>query len=282
MIDASKRGALVAMVILFFSVPVYGQKKKPVAKPAADTNAMLSDRFYGTLLDGDDSIITVLQLDHRQRDNFGFFTLDQVEKRPDGRVLQLDPINGEWSISKGTANSEDAIVVQLEGEDRMMFFLRQNDSTLQKLTPTKEETLATESYLLRRKINQLAAKKDTLSPLEMAMRRFSGKYVGNLPCSDCNSVLSTLILKYNGRGKTGDYTLIDKYMGARSGDITNERKGKWTSTLKHTGNIIIIDADKRGRESYYLTNKNGSITPLDRNQRKIEGTADLTLKKQQK
>ncbi len=280
MIEVSRWSVLAFAAVLVLAAPAYAQKKKAAAKPVADTNAMLNDRFYGTLLDGDDSVITVLQLDHMRRDNFGFFTLDQVEKRPDGRVLQLDPINGEWRISKGSANSEDATVVQLEGEDRMMFFLRQNDSTLLKLTPTKEEIESTESYLLRRRVIQVSAKKDTLSPSEMAMRRCSGKYAGKLPCGDCASILSTLTLKYGGRGKSGEYTLADKYIGTKSGDIINERKGRWTYMAKKGGSIVVLDVDKRGRETYYLINKNGSLTPLDRNQQKIDSPQDQTMKRQ--
>lgn len=271
---------LVVVAMLLLATSAYAQKKKPAAKPVADTNAMLNDRFYGTLLDGEDSVITVLQLDHKKRDNFGFFTLEQIEKRPDGRVLQLDPINGEWRMSKGSANSEDATVVQLEGEDRMMFFLRQNDSTLQKLTPTKEEIEYTESYLLRRRVIHTVVKKDTLSPSEMAMKRCAGRYVGKLPCADCISILSTLTLKYSGRGKSGEYTLADKYIGTRNGDITNERKGRWTYVAKQGGSIIVLDVDKRGRETYYLLNKSASLTPLDRNQQKIDSPQDQTMKKQ--
>ncbi len=269
---------MIAMLLL--AVPAYAQKKKVAAKTVPDTSAMRGAKFYGTLLDDEDSVVTVLQLDRRKNDNFGFFTLDEVTIKPGGRKFPPQASSGKWTTLKGSASDEDAAVIQLEGGDKLMFFLLQNDSTLQKLTATKEEIYATESYLLRRRETMVTAKKDTLSPVEMAMRRYSGKFVGKFPCSDCNSIVSTLTLKYSGRGKSGDYTLTDKYMGSKNGDITNERKGKWTYTAKQGGNIIIIDTDKRGRESYYLTNNNGTITPLDRNQQKIEGTADRTMRKQ--
>ena len=274
------------MILLLLSQQANAQKKKKVIRSVVDTNAVLHDKYHGTVMVGGDSVFTLLQLDHKINTDYGTFTLDEAYKKPGGRILQSQTI-GKWNILTATVHDaddnmvlENTDIIQVDGSDKVLFFIKTDDSTLRKLDPQLKLIEPVESYLLSRRIKAVPVKKDTLTPLEANMKKLSGRYAGKLPCADCSAITSTLTLKFAPHARSGDFTLTDKYFGSPGGDITNERRGKWNYTTKPQGNIITIDADKRGRESYYLVNKNGTLTPLDKNLQKINSPVDQTMRKQ--
>ncbi len=269
--------------MLLLAVPAGAQKKKKVTKPIIDSNAIVTDKYTGTIIVVDDSVYSVLQLDHKLNADHGNFVLDETYKKPGGRILQSQT-TGKWDILKATVHDNDdniivenARVVQVDGSDKVLFFLPVDDSTFRKLDPQFKIMEPIESYLLSRRVKPVPIKKDTLSSYELNMRKVAGRYVGKLPCADCISITSTLSLKYVTHAKSGDFVLTDKYIGTKNGDLTNERKGRWNYASKPGGNRIVLDYDKKGRESYFLINKNGSLTPLDKNQQKINSPVDQTM-----
>ncbi|MCD6012776.1 MAG: putative lipoprotein NlpE involved in copper resistance [Flavipsychrobacter sp.] len=277
---------LCVFAILLLATPANAQKKKKVTKPVIDTNAILSDKYSGTIMVQDDSVYTVLQLDHKMNTDHGAFMLDETYKKPDGRILRSQT-PGKWEVLKGTIHdgedniiAENTNILQVDGSDKVLFFMWVDDSTIRKIDPQLKLIEPIDHYLLSRKAKYVPVKKDTLTPFEINMRKLAGRYVGKLPCADCIGITSTLSLRYSLHAKSGDYVLTDKYIGTKSGDITNDRKGRWNYISKSGGNNIVLDFDKKGRESYYLINKNGSLTPLDRNQQKINSPVDQTLRRQ--
>lgn len=275
--------AFAGFMILFLSAPCYGQKKKKTVKPAIDTNSMLQDIFAGPLPDGDDTIYTSLTLNHKINHDYGTFSLDQTKNNRGETRTYTTP--GNWTVLNGSAVDEYEKVVALESPDFSLFFLRRPDGKLQKLNAKLEEVEPTQSYILAPLIKSAKlAVNDTLTTLEKNMRSLSGTYKGKLHCANCTSITSTLTLNYKLHAKTGAYTLNDKYLGTSTGDINNEKKGKWSFVSKQVdgvkGMVVVLDSDIRGRESWYLVKKDGNLIQLDKNCQRISAPVDQTLKKQ--
>jgi hypothetical protein len=277
---------LLVLVFVLMCVPAFGQKKaKKSSKPALDTTTIYHDIFRGVLPDGHDSIITLLQLDHKLYHDEGTFNLDESYKKTGGRLPSVKS-QGFWTVLKGDADDDDATVVEVDGEDYQQFFLRRNDSTLQKIDATLHIIEPAEAYLMRRIAGKpVIIKKAALPENDKTMHKLAGTYKGKLHCADCSSISSTLLLQYRGNSKMGTYVLTDKYIGTKTGDIVHEKKGRWSYVSKlieadHKTNIIVLDSDKRGKELWYYVKKDGNIVQLDKSQQEIKAPFDQTLKKQ--
>jgi hypothetical protein len=95
--------------------------------------------------------------------------------------------------------------------------------------------------------------------------------------------MSVLNLHFKAHNRFGEYTLNDKYTGTTNGDITNNRKGRWSYTAKlieadHKSLIIVLDPDLRGRETYYYVRKDG-IIQIDNTSHLFESKGDRTLRR---
>jgi len=241
--------------------------------------------FNGNLIRGNDTIPTLLELDHITNKDEGTFRMMETIKGPDGKPERFTT-PGNWDVQAHQLheNEDDARVVALngEGQEFQMFLVRRNDSTLQKLDATYHEMDPASFYTLS-KVRGKTIEKNTLTEQDNTMMKLSGNYKGKLPCADCNAINTTLTLRFKAHAKSGDYTLSDKYLGTKNGDITNDRKGKWSYISKlieadHKTLIIVLDPDKRGRETYYFVKRDG-IIQVDHNLHRIESPTDQTLRK---
>ncbi len=286
MIPRISFNALITLLILILSIPAFGQKKKKIQKPVADSEIVYHDIYHGNIVKGDDTLMTTLRLDHKLYYDMGTFVMDEVYKRPGpgGRTLANNS-TGTWTVLKETMDDEDVTMIELDGTESVYFFLRKDDSTLQKLNAIKQEDTPVVNNLLSCRVIPGVYKKDTLTEREINMRRLSGRYVGKSPCADCNSITSTLKLQYKIHAKSGDYVLSDKYFGTKTGDLTTESKGRWSYVNKVVegfgrSSVIVLETGIRGRELYYLVKRNGGIIRLDPEMKPVAGPIDQTMKRQ--
>ncbi len=240
--------------------------------------------YRGTIPHGDDSELILLELVRSVATGEPSFTLDEIIRKPGKPDLGKKTV-GNWYISSGRLDDEEAQVLELRSRDEIMFFLQINDSMLQKIDGTQHDIEPVSRYMIRKTKIVPSVRHDTISEHDKTMQRLSGTYKGKLSCADCNSILSSLTLQYKVHSKTGDYTLTDKYLGTKSGDATNERKGKWNYQSQlieadHKSNVIVLDPDKPGHEAYYLTKKDGSIIQVDKSLKRSITPQEQSLKRQ--
>lgn len=291
MIMTALRNMLIVVTVLTILAPAYAQKKnksKPKAKePVIDTNQVVHDIYTGVLMgENGDTIAMLLQLHHKLYHSEGSIDIDETYKKTGGRSL-LFKTTGTWFNAQDYPEDVDATVVHIEADEKSMFFLHREDGNLQKLDATLKIIEPEDQYIfaLKHPANE-PKRKDTVTEAERTMRRLAGTYKGKLPCADCSAISSTLVLKFGkGHAKAGDYVLTDKYIGGSHGDITNEKKGKWSYVSRRIeadrkSTIIVLDSDKRGRETYYFIKKDGNIIQVDRGMKRIESPVDQTLKRQ--
>lgn len=96
----------------------------------------------------------------------------------------------------------------------------------------------------------------TTSPVPAADRALPmlvGIFTGTLPCADCSGIRTdiTLVTSNPARSSEGTFSLVEHYLGTRSGDRAFRRHGRWT-TVKGTKSIpdaIVyqLTADDGGR-----------------------------------
>ncbi len=285
MIPRITKHTFAVIIILVLSIPAFGQKKKKIQKPVADSDIVYHDIYHGSIIKGDDTLMTTLRLDHKLYYDMGTFTMDEVYKRPGpgGRTLANNTV-GTWTVLKETMDDEDVTMIELDGTESVYFFLRKDDSTIQKLNAIKQEDTPAVNNMLSCRVIPVVYKKDTLTEREINMRRLSGRYVGKSNCTDCNSITSTLKLQYKIHAKSGDYVLSDKYFGTKTGDLTTESKGKWSYVNKVVegygrSSVIVLETGVRGREMYYLVKKNGGIIRLDPEMKPVTGPVDQTMRR---
>lgn len=280
---------LLPILTLVLALPAMGQKKAPVKKtvkvPEVDTNEIIHDIYSGILPSAKgDSVETLLALHHKRNHAEGTFDLDETYIKQGARGFSLKTM-GNWQERKDYPDDIDATMVELSNADRIEFFLRREDGDLQHLSPIMKEIEPAGNYILALRHSGPTQKtKDVPTQYETEMRKLTGTYSGKLPCPHCNSISSTLVLRFGkGHATAGDYILTDKYIGGSKGDVTDVKKGRWHYESKrieadHKSTIIVLDYDKKGRETYYFVKKNG-IIQLDRSLQPIPSATDQTLKK---
>ncbi|MEI9981255.1 MAG: copper resistance protein NlpE [Edaphobacter sp.] len=113
-----------------------------------------------------------------------------------------------------------------------------------------------------------------------------GVYKGTLPCADCEGLDTTLRIYAKGRF---DFTYAffvrtQTYRGAPKGDVTFSDRGDWAmlrgdATDENATVYQLNPDDEKRSESYLLDDGGNALVMLDKEQRPIESTANLTLRK---
>ncbi len=113
-----------------------------------------------------------------------------------------------------------------------------------------------------------------------------GVYKGSLPCADCEGLETTLRLYTKAKF---DFTYAffvrtQTYRGAPKGDVTFSDRGDWAllrgDATDENATVYQLNPDDEKRSESYLVDEGGNaLVMLDKEQKPIDSTANLTLRK---
>ncbi len=113
-----------------------------------------------------------------------------------------------------------------------------------------------------------------------------GVYKGTLPCADCEGLETTLRMYTKGKFDFtyAFYVRTQTYRGAPKGDVTFSDRGDWTllrgdATDDDATVYQLNPEDEKRSESYLVQDGGKALVMLDKEQRPIDTTANLTLNK---
>jgi copper homeostasis protein (lipoprotein) len=113
-----------------------------------------------------------------------------------------------------------------------------------------------------------------------------GVYKGTLPCADCSGLDTQLRLYAKGKFDTtyAFYVRTQTYRGAPHGDVTFSDRGDWAvlrgDAVNPDATVYQLDPDnEQGSESLLLTDNGDALVQLGRDQKPIETTMNLTLRR---
>ncbi len=113
-----------------------------------------------------------------------------------------------------------------------------------------------------------------------------GVYKGTLPCADCQGLDTVLRIYAKGKFDTtyAFYVRTQTYRGAPHGDVTYSDRGDWAllrgDATDENATVYQLNPDNEQKsESLLVQDGGGSLVQLDKEQRPIESTANLTLKR---
>ena len=111
-----------------------------------------------------------------------------------------------------------------------------------------------------------------------------GIYKGTLPCADCEGLETTLRMYTKGKFDFtyAFYVRTQTYRGAPKGDVTFSDRGDWTllrgdATDENATVYQLNPENEKGSESYLVQDDGKTLVMLDKEQKPIETTANLTL-----
>jgi copper homeostasis protein (lipoprotein) len=111
-----------------------------------------------------------------------------------------------------------------------------------------------------------------------------GVYKGTLPCADCEGLDTTLRIYAKGRFDFtyAFYVRTQTYRGAPRGDVTMSDRGDWAllrgdATDENATVYQLNPENEKGSESYLLQDAGKALVMLDKEQKPIDTTANLTL-----
>ncbi len=111
-----------------------------------------------------------------------------------------------------------------------------------------------------------------------------GVYKGTLPCADCEALETTLRMYTKGKFDFtySFYVRTQTYRGAPKGDVTFSDRGDWTllrgDATDENATVYQLNPDDEKRSESYLVQDGGkALVMLDKEQRPIDTTANLTL-----
>jgi uncharacterized lipoprotein NlpE involved in copper resistance len=111
-----------------------------------------------------------------------------------------------------------------------------------------------------------------------------GVYKGTLPCADCEGLDTTLRIYAKGRFDFtyAFYVRTQTYRGAPRGDVTMSDRGDWAllrgdATDENATVYQLNPENGKGSESYLLQDAGKALVMLDKEQKPIDTTANLTL-----
>jgi copper homeostasis protein (lipoprotein) len=113
-----------------------------------------------------------------------------------------------------------------------------------------------------------------------------GVYKGTLPCADCEGLDTVLRLYAKGKFDTtyAFYVRTQTYKGAPKGDVTYSDRGDWAvlrgDAEDENATVYQLNPDdEQHSESLLLQDNGDSLVQLDRDQKPIDSTLNLTLTK---
>jgi hypothetical protein len=109
-----------------------------------------------------------------------------------------------------------------------------------------------------------------------------GAFAGVLPCADCSGIRSELRLyTEQPSGRPTCYEVTETYLGARDGDRTVRRAGRWTilrgSATDPDATVYQLDYDRADGQQNSLRVSDAELRLLDRDQREITSSAPHSL-----
>lgn len=113
-----------------------------------------------------------------------------------------------------------------------------------------------------------------------------GVYKGTLPCADCEGL--DTVLRIYAKGKFdftyAFYVRTQTYRGAPRGNVTMSDRGDWAllrgdATDENATVYQLNPENEKGSESYLLQDGGATLVMLDKDQKPIDTTANLTLKR---
>lgn len=113
--------------------------------------------------------------------------------------------------------------------------------------------------------------------------KYTGTYLGTIPCADCQGISMELTLQESGRSKAKTFVLKQKYLGKPASKNAHIISGKWflATGNKQNPKAKVLQLIPDGKEDlmYFELMKDGSIKLLDRRQNQIKSKHNYTLKK---
>ena len=111
-----------------------------------------------------------------------------------------------------------------------------------------------------------------------------GAFAGVLPCADCSGIRSELRLyTEQPSGRPTRYEATETYLGARDGDRTVRRAGRWTilrgSATDPDATVYQLDYDRANGQQNLLRVSDAELRLLDRDQREITSSAPHSLRR---
>jgi uncharacterized lipoprotein NlpE involved in copper resistance len=113
-----------------------------------------------------------------------------------------------------------------------------------------------------------------------------GVYKGTLPCADCDALDTVLRLYAKGKFDTtyAFYVRTRTYRGAPNGDVVLTDRGDWAvlrgdATDENATVYQLNPDDEQHSESLLLQEDGNTLVQLDRDQKPIDSTMNLTLQK---
>jgi copper homeostasis protein (lipoprotein) len=111
-----------------------------------------------------------------------------------------------------------------------------------------------------------------------------GVYKGTLPCADCEGLETTMRLYTKAKFDFtyAFYVRTQTYRGAPKGDVTFSDRGDWTllrgdATDENATVYQLNPENEKGSESYLVQDDAKTLVMLDKEQKPIDTTANLTL-----
>ena len=113
---------------------------------------------------------------------------------------------------------------------------------------------------------------------------YTGTYKGVLPCADCKGIEMELTLLLDGKSKSKQFILKQKYIGKSTASNAETITGKWFMATGNKQNpkakILQLIPDTNSDLLYFELMKDGSIKLLDRGQEQYKSKLNYTLRKQ--
>jgi predicted secreted protein len=100
------------------------------------------------------------------------------------------------------------------------------------------------------------------------------RYVGTLPCKDCDGIRTDLRLFTNSAGEPASFELNELYLGTPEGDRSYTTKGRWKilrgSPADPNATIYEFDSDPTGRMSFLVLEKKYELRLLSQSRAELD------------
>lgn len=116
--------------------------------PKVNKDGVITDIFKGMISEKNKAYATELSLQHKPYYDMGSFALT---------ITPAESVNnqslvaqGEWTVLKGSAKDENAVVVEIDTKGKTLYFLRLKNGNLEQLDSTLHEMKPVRKYVLQK------------------------------------------------------------------------------------------------------------------------------------
>ena len=137
------RSVFIALLLIALHFSVFAQKHPRIqSSPDVGPDATVFDTYLGFTERGDTFLHLYLQ--HCQYCDEGEFVLNQMHGRSIGRIID----EGKWTVLRGSAKDKNSTVVELDGKNKTLYYLRLKNRNLQQLDSLLREIKPVKNYML--------------------------------------------------------------------------------------------------------------------------------------